>query len=148
MPGVPASDTRAMVIPVCNSSSRAGTAYRKEYNAKVSSQDPNTALYEDSQLAQINKLGDKMFESFCAQVGRGQLKSFPNKGIEVKGVFRDSESREGVQSKEVVGYRRAPFMGVSHVPQLRNKASRRDGRKVNQNVIMRFVVLSVLWHLS
>ena len=108
---------------------RAYAAYRKEYNSKTSSQDPNAALYEDSQLTQINQLGDKMFESFCQNVGRGNLKSFPNKGINVKGVFRDSESKEGVQSKEVEGYRRAPFMGVSHVPQLRNKASRKGWSK-------------------
>ena len=77
---------------------RAYSAYRKEYNNKVSSQDPNATVYEDSQLANINKLGDQMFEDFSRKVGRGNLKSFPNKGMAVKGVFRDSESKEGIQS--------------------------------------------------
>ena len=67
-------------------------------------------------MTQFNRLGDEMFESFCQNVGRGNLKSFPGKGVDVKGVFRDSESKEGSTSKEVVGYRRAPFMGVSHSP--------------------------------
>ena len=112
---------------------RAYPAYRKEYNSKTSSQDPNASLYEDSQLTQINQLGDKMFESFCQNVGRGSLKSFLNKGTDVKGIFRDSEPKEGVQSKEVTGYRRAPFMGVSHVPQMRNKASRKGWSKEKKN---------------
>ena len=86
-------------------------------------------MFEDSQLTQINKLGDTMFDSFCQSVGRGSLKSFPGKGNDVRGVFRDTDSKEGIQGEEVKGYRRAPIMGVSHVPQMRDKASRKGWSK-------------------
>ena len=68
---------------------------------------------------------DTNFDFFASEFGRGQLKSFPNTQREVTDIFRESEARHGVNQEHVKGYMRAPFMGVSYVPQMRGRASRK-----------------------
>ena len=74
-------------------------------------------------------MADKNFDFFASEFGRGTLKSFPNTQREVTDVFKESEARHGVKQGHVQGYMRAPFMGVSFVPQMRSKASRKGWSK-------------------
>ena len=52
---------------------RAYSVYRKQYQDKIASGDPDVASYENSQLTTLNQLADRNFEDFCQKVGRGNL---------------------------------------------------------------------------
>ncbi len=108
---------------------RAYPTFRKFYQEKVGSPDPNQPMFLESQMTTLSKMGDEHFEDFCRNVGRGSLKSFPGKGSKMEGAYRDSETKQGQEKVPVAGYHRGPFMGVSNVPQMRNKASRKGWSK-------------------
>ena len=104
-------------------------ACRKQYNEKIKGYKAGEPVFVQSLLTDLNAMADKNFDYFASEFGRGTLKSFPNTQREVTDVFKESEARHGVKQGHVQGYMRAPFMGVSFVPQLRSKASRKGWSK-------------------
>ena len=100
-------------------------ACRKQYNEKIKGYKAGEPVFVQSLLTDLNAMVDKNFDFFASEFGRGTLKSFPNTQREVTDVFKESEARHGVKQGHVQGYMRAPFMGVSFVPQMRSKASRK-----------------------
>ena len=96
-----------MMLPQGSFTNRGYPAYRKDYNQKVSVEAHGQKRFGPSPLARLNTMADEHFESFCNKVGRGKLRLF--------------ETKHGEQPQEIEGYARAPFMGVSHVPQMRTK---------------------------
>ena len=102
---------------------------RKKYNEKIREHKLGDPVFVDSHLTDLNAMVDRNFDFFASEFGRGTLKSFPDSRREVTDVFKENESRHGVAQEHVQGYSRAPFMGVSYVPQMRNKASRKGWSK-------------------
>ena len=100
-------------------------ACRKKYNEKIREHKEEEPVFVESQLTTLNAMVDTNFDYFASEFGRGTLRSFPNTRREVTDIFKESEARHGVNQEHVQGYMRAPFMGVSYVPQLRDKASRK-----------------------
>ena len=104
-------------------------ACRKQCNEKIKGYKAGEPVFVQSLLTDLNAMVDKNFDFFASEFGRGTLKSFPNTQREVTDVFKESEARHGVKQGHVQGYMRAPFMGVSFVPQMRSKASRKGWSK-------------------
>ena len=108
---------------------RAYPSNRKHYNEKIKFFDGSTPALVPSLLTELNKMADDNFTSFRDNVGRGHLRHFQDTVKEVTGIIRENESKYGQTPVEVKGYSRAPFMGVSYVPQLRKNASRKGWSK-------------------
>jgi len=104
-------------------------ACRKKYNEKIREHKAGEPVFVKSLLTDLNAMVGSNFEFFASEFGRGTLKSFPNTRREVTDIFKETEARHGVKQDHVQGYMRAPFMGVSYVPQMRSKASRKGWSK-------------------
>ena len=127
---------------------RAYSVFRKHYNEKINDHTADSPEFEESQITQLNRLGDQKFDDFCENVGRGKIRSFPGKDGAVEGIMRETETKEGGTSEELKGYSRNAFMGVSNVPQLRSNASRSGEKETHtrgEGMLLCFMLSKSWW---